>query len=65
MERNEGKTDRLLRVVVGLVLIGLWALKDFRYELLALLIGLVLLITGITGFCGIYRLLGISTCREC
>lgn len=65
MERNEGKMDRLLRIVLGIVLIALWALRDFSYELVVLLIGLIALITGLTGFCAIYKLLGINTCKEC
>jgi len=65
MERNEGKMDRLLRIVLGIVLIALWALRDFSYELVVLLIGLIALITGLTGFCTIYKLLGINTCKEC
>jgi membrane-associated protease RseP (regulator of RpoE activity) len=59
MPRNEGSLDRLLRVIVGLVLIALvfvgpqtpWGW-----------IGLVPLLTGIMGFCPAYTLLGIRTC---
>ena len=56
---NEGKVDRALRVVVGLVLISLvfvgprtgWGW-----------IGLVPLVTGLVGNCPVYSLLGINTC---
>jgi hypothetical protein len=57
---NEGGFDRVLRVLVGLVLIALvfvgpqtpWGW-----------VGVVPLLTGLVGFCPAYRLLGINTCR--
>jgi hypothetical protein len=57
--RNEGNLDRLVRIVVGLVLLGLvfaGPKTPFGW------IGLVPLFTGIFGFCPAYRLLGINTC---
>lgn len=61
MTRNEGTIDRMLRVVVGLILIALvfvgprtaWGW-----------IGVVPLLTGLVGLCPIYSLLGINTCRR-
>ena len=59
MSLNVGSWDRILRVVVGLVLIalavtgtvGLWGW-----------IGVVPVATGLFGFCPAYALLGIKTC---
>ncbi|MBU2731735.1 DUF2892 domain-containing protein [Acidithiobacillus ferrooxidans] len=56
---NEGMPDRLIRVVVGIVVIALvfvgpktpWGW-----------LGLVPLITGLVGWCPAYTLLGIRTC---
>ena len=59
MKLNEGVIDRGLRVVAGLVLIGLAATGTvgvWGY------IGIVPLLTGAVGMCPIYSLLGISTC---
>jgi hypothetical protein len=59
MKLNEGVIDRGLRVVAGLVLIGLAAtgtVGAWGY------IGVVPLVTGAVGMCPIYSLLGISTC---
>ena len=61
MSCNEGKLDRILRVVVGVVLIALvfvgpksaWGW-----------IGIVPLATGLFGFCPAYRLFGINTCNK-
>ncbi|ADT84388.1 MULTISPECIES: YgaP family membrane protein [Thermococcus] len=65
MERNEGTLDRLLRIVIGIVLLGIWAGMNVPYETVLLIVGLIALVTGLTGFCAIYKLLGISTCKEC
>lgn len=59
MSRNEGKLDRTLRVILGLVLLSLVFLGP---QTLWGLIGLVPLATGLIGICPIYSILGISTC---
>jgi hypothetical protein len=59
MTRNAGNIDRAIRILVGLALLALvfvgpqtpWGW-----------IGLVPLITGLVGFCPLYRVLGINTC---
>ena len=56
---NEGNTDRIVRIILGIVLIVLGLATS--QHLLAV-VGLVPLLTGLSGFCLIYRLLGISTC---
>jgi len=66
---NEGTVDRIVRAVVGVVLIwaGLWPLAGLQAAVLGIivaLIGLILVITAITGFCLVYRLLGISTLKK-
>ncbi|MBX6391949.1 MAG: DUF2892 domain-containing protein [Burkholderiales bacterium] len=57
--RNLGTTDRIIRVVLGIVLLSLvfvgpatpWGW-----------IGIVPLVTGLAGTCPLYRLFGLSTC---
>jgi hypothetical protein len=56
---NEGTIDRVLRVIVGAVLIAIvfvgpqtpWGW-----------IGLIPLVTGLVGICPLYMILGINTC---
>jgi len=62
MSVNEGKLDRILRVVVGLILIA-WVVSGPQegWRLLAW-IGLIPLVTGLVGFYPLYRLLGLSSC---
>ncbi|MDT9600027.1 YgaP family membrane protein [Sphingosinicella rhizophila] len=56
---NEGLADRLLRIVVGLALI---AIVFVGPQTPSGWIGLVPLLTGIVGFCPLYRLIGFNTC---
>jgi hypothetical protein len=60
MTRNEHNLERVLRVVLGLVLLSLVFVGP---QTLWGLIGIVPLATGLTGICPLYSLLGISTRR--
>lgn len=59
MSHNTNAVDRGIRIVLGLVLLSLFA---FGPKTAWGLVGLVPLITGVVGFCPLYRVLGISTC---
>jgi Inner membrane protein YgaP-like, transmembrane domain len=58
MSRNLGNLDRILRIVVGAVLV---ALVFVGPKTAWGWIGLIPLITAFVGFCPAYRLLGICT----
>ncbi|WET09419.1 MULTISPECIES: YgaP family membrane protein [unclassified Pseudomonas] len=62
MKANLGTIDRSLRIVAGLVLIGLSLMGVIGWWGW---IGLVPLATGLFRFCPMYRLLGIKTCNRC
>lgn len=59
LRANIGKADRVIRVVLGLILISLvfvgprtpWGW-----------LGLIPLLTAVVSFCPLYRLIGINTC---
>lgn len=59
MNANVGGIDKILRIVVGIVLIGLAALGIVGAWGW---IGVVPLLTGLFGWCPLYPLLGINTC---
>lgn len=60
--KNKGNRDRILRVIVGLVLlIAYFMFPDVAYSW-ALLIGIVPLATGLLGSCPLYSILGLNTC---
>lgn len=58
MKVNEGTIDRALRVIAGLVLIGLAATGTVGVWGW---IGVLPLVTGIVGFCPGYAIFGMST----
>ena len=58
MSANVGGIDRILRIVVGLVLISLVWLVPTNWGW----IGIVPLVTGLFSFCPAYTLLGMNTC---
>ncbi len=61
MQCNVGKTDKILRIVAGLVLLALGATGVIGWWGL---IGLVPLATGLLSWCPAYGLLGIKTCGK-
>jgi len=62
---NEGKTDRTIRVVLGVILLGLAFLSLTGIaQTVAVVAGLIALVTGAIGFCGLYKILGISTIEK-
>ncbi len=59
MKTNEGGLDRVLRIVAGLVLLGLTLNGNIgAWGWL----GVVPLATGALGMCPLYTLLGLNTC---
>jgi len=68
MKKNEGTADRVIRVILGIILIGLGVYFQSSWGLVAMIVlivlGLIALITGITGFCGLYKLCKISTIKK-
>lgn len=63
MKRNMGTLDRGIRLVIGILVLGLYGALDPPWKYLTLL-GLIPLGTALTGVCPAYSLLGISTCRR-
>ena len=64
MTTNVGIIDRVLRIVVGLALIGV-ALGLFgpAYQTVWGWIGLIPLATGLVSWCPAYTIFGIKTCK--
>lgn len=58
MEANIGKTDKMLRIAVGLALLSLVFIGP---QTMWGLLGLVPLATAFINFCPAYRLLGVNT----
>ena len=60
MKKNVGTTDRIIRIIVGIIGIVLGLIYK---NLIIGIIGIIILMTGIIGFCGLYTILGINTCK--
>jgi uncharacterized membrane protein HdeD (DUF308 family) len=68
MKKNESSVDRVIRLVLGIILVafGIYEVSSAMVPgVILIIIGAILLITGITGFCALYALMGISTCKNC
>ncbi|HPW44677.1 MAG TPA: DUF2892 domain-containing protein [bacterium] len=65
MKKNEGNLDRIIRLVGAVILaaLGYWGLTGI-WQIAAYVVAVILLITASTGFCGLYKLLGITTIKE-
>ena len=65
---NVGSTDKKLRIIGGLVLLALafMALGGLSTGLgiVAIVVGAVLIVTGLVNFCPAYKLLGIGTAKS-
>ncbi len=59
MKSNEGKLDRVLRIMVGL---GLLSIVFVGPQTMWGLLGLIPLLTGALGFCPLYNVFGFDTC---
>ena len=60
MKKNVGNVDKWVRIVVGVVLLGVLLFVQSGWRWVGLL-GFVALATAFTGFCPLYTLFGIST----
>jgi len=66
---NVGSTDRIIRIVIGLVLmalpfflkIPLWDNPAAKWA--SVVVGIVLVATAVVRFCPLYRVIGASTCK--
>ncbi len=64
MKCNMGKVDRIIRIVIGILLIaGLFFVSGTLLKAILGIIGLVMILTAATGFCPLYVPFGISTCK--
>lgn len=64
-ETNEGNLDRGLRIILGLTLlvVGFGGFVGGGLGVLVGVVGLIPLVTGLVGWCPLYSVLGMNTCR--
>ena len=63
-EINEGTLDRIIRVVIGVALLALAfsGVIGGTWQVVVAVVAFVPLLTGVFGFCPLYRLVGLNTC---
>jgi cytochrome b subunit of formate dehydrogenase len=66
LKLNEAPIDRIIRVIVGIALLalGLFGVAAGIWMWVATILGAILLVTGIVGFCPLYALFKISTAKK-
>ena len=65
MKRNEGTADRVIRVLLGIILLYLATAKlSGTLAVILGVIAVILLVTGVTGFCALYKVLGVNTAKK-
>lgn len=65
MKANMGTSDKIIRVIIAVV-IGILIYTNVLSDTLAIVLGvlgIVLLLTSLVGFCPLYTLFGIKTCK--
>jgi hypothetical protein len=65
MIKNEGMNDRIIRGIAGAVILflGFFYLSGI-WQAALMGVGLILLLTAVSGFCALYSLLGINTNKQ-
>ncbi|MDC1197504.1 DUF2892 domain-containing protein [Algibacter sp.] len=65
MKKNMGTADRALRLIIAILLITLFVTENITGTLGIVLIALavVFVLTSFIGFCPLYTLFGITTCK--
>ena len=66
MKRNVGKMDAIIRIVTALIISALFITHTITnvFAETAIIIGGILLITGIMNFCPLYALFRINSCKK-
>ncbi len=64
MKCNVGVIDRIIRIVLGIIFIILGFSTSGTLAIIFDVIGVILLLTAIIGFCILYVPFGINTCKR-
>lgn len=64
MKKNVGTTDKVIRIIIAVAAAGLIITQTLTgiWAIVVGIIGGAMLVTSLTGFCGLYKVFGMSTC---
>jgi uncharacterized membrane protein HdeD (DUF308 family) len=62
--KNMGKTDRIIRIIIAVILVSLYVADVLSgiWGILAIVVASIFVVTSLVSFCPLYTLLGINTC---
>lgn len=65
MKKTVGTADKVIRIILGLILliIAFAVSVGQTLKVILIIIGIIALLTAISGLCPLYSLLGINTCK--
>ena len=66
MKKNMGNIDRFIRVLIALIIIGLYMANQISGLLatIGLVISAILILTSFVSFCPLYMVFGFNTCKK-
>jgi len=64
MQKNESQTDRIIRGVVGAILLIIGLMSAGWLRIILVIVALALLITAYLGYCYLYKLLGFNSLEK-
>ena len=66
MKKNVGLTDKWVRILIAVVILVLYGFHFVTGTLamVLLIVGIILLFTSLIGYCPIYSIFGINTCKK-
>jgi len=65
MNKNIGKSDKIVRFIIAIVLVTLYFTNILTGTLgiIALVLAGIAVVTAFMNFCGLYKIVGINTCK--
>jgi len=65
MKSNVGTTDKIVRYVIAAVALYLYfaGIATGTLGIVALIVAAIAILTSVFSFCGLYALIGVSTCK--
>ncbi|PDH49167.1 MAG: DUF2892 domain-containing protein [Crocinitomicaceae bacterium TMED135] len=63
LEKNQSKNERVIRFIIGLILVIPFFTHGYTFSYILLGIGSILIFNALSGVCMIYKMLGHSTCK--
>lgn len=65
MKKNMGSTDKTIRIVIALIIAGLYFgnVVTGTLGIVLLIFAAVFLLTSIISFCPLYSIIGVNTCK--